>query len=99
MALATAGRAAHPILADGLRAVIPLLKLPPPDVLLVDSIRGEILDQSEIERAVRIEREASAGCHACVVSGIGRRADVAKIGGGGDASNCASVPTAAKIAV
>src|SRR5437762_1231087 len=97
MALATAGRAAHPIFAGGLRAVIGCCKLHAPDVLLVDPIRGEILDEPVIERPVGIECEASAQRGG--VPGVGRCADVPKVGGGGHASHGARVATAAKVAV
>src|SRR5262245_27901189 len=96
MALATAGRAAHPIFAYGLHTVVRGRKLHPPDVLLVDSIRGEVLDQPPIQRVVWIERKAPAWC---AVAGICLSADVTKIRGGGDGSDLADVATAAKVAV
>src|SRR5262250_1826134 len=96
MALATASRAAHPIFANGLHTVVRRRKLHPPDVLLVDSIRGEVLDQPPIQCVVRIERKASA---CCSVTGIRLSADVTKIGRGGHGSDLADVGTAAKVAV
>jgi hypothetical protein len=66
-------------------------------VLFVDPVGGEILDQPIIERAVGVERERSTQCGG--VTGIRRRADVTQVGGGRDASDCAGVATAAKVAV
>jgi len=63
----------------------------------MDSIGGEILDQPEIERAVRIEREAPAQRRR--MASIGRRADVTQIGGGDDVSDCAGVAAATQVAV
>src|SRR5439155_4542764 len=97
MALATAGRAAHPILTNRRGAVVGLRKLHPPDVLLMDAIRSKILDESAIERTVRVECETPT--ERSGVPGIGRSADIAKISGGGDASDRAGVATAAKVAV
>src|SRR5206468_10924564 len=97
MTLASARRAADPIFADWLRAVIRLGKLHAPHVLFMDSIRSEILDQPVIECPIRIERESSA--HRRGVPRIGVSADVPEIGGRSDGLDDACITTASDVAV
>ena len=53
VALVTSGRATHPVIAGGRRAVVGLRQLYPPQVLLANAVVSEILDQSIVKRAVR----------------------------------------------
>src|SRR5262245_24509623 len=98
MALPATGRAAHPIFAGWIHAIIGLGKLDAPDALLVDAVARKVLDQALVEGAIGIECEgASRSILRRVMAGIRRGADIASVGRVCDTPNGASVSAATEV--